>query len=194
VADRVLCFSNASRDLLLKAYPELRTERISVVPHATSYFPSRKPQVNMSSGLHIGVLGEIGPHKGCAIVQALSEEIVRQKARIRISVIGTLEADCDAAVVTETGPYEPSSLVDMVEASGANVFLFPSIWPETFSYVVDELMQLEVPIACFDMGAPAERVRRYPRGKLIPFSNARAILSALSTFHAELTRPIVIGE
>ena len=194
VADSVLCFSNASRDLLLKAYPELRTDRISVVPHATSYFPSRKPQVNMSGDLHIGVLGEIGPHKGCAIVQALAEEIVRQKAGIRISVIGTLEADCDAAVVTETGPYEASSLVEMVEASGANVFLFPSIWPETFSYVVDELMQLEVPIVCFDVGAPAERVGRYRRGKLIPFSNARDILSELNTFHAELTRPIVIGE
>jgi glycosyltransferase involved in cell wall biosynthesis len=194
VADSILSFSNASRDLLLRAYPDLGTDRIDVVPHATSYFPARKPQVNMSAGLHIGVLGEIGPHKGCAIVQALSEEIIRQNASTRISVIGTLEADCDASVVSETGPYDASSLVDMVEASGANIFLFPSIWPETFSYVVDELMQLEVPIVCFDMGAPAERVRRYPSGKLIPFSNAHDILLQLNTFHAELTRPKVIGE
>jgi len=194
VADRVLCFSNASRDLLSKAYPGLHTDRIDVVPHKTSYFPSRKPRVNMSSGLHIGVLGEIAHHKGCAIVQALSEEILRQNAGTRISVIGTLEADCDARVVSETGPYDASSLVDMVEESGANVFLFPSIWPETFSYVIDELMQLEVPIVCFDMGAPAERVRRYRWGKLIPFASAQEILSQLGTFHAELTRPIVIGE
>jgi hypothetical protein len=194
VADRVLCFSNASRDLLLKAYPDLRTDRIDVVPHKTSYFPSRKPRVDRSNGLHIGVLGEIGHHKGCAIVQALSEEIIRQNAGTRISVIGTLEADCDARVVSETGPYDASSLVDMVENSGANVFLFPSIWPETFSYVIDELMQLEVPIVCFDMGAPAERVRRYPWGKLIPFASAHDILLQLNTFHAELTRPIVIGE
>ena len=194
VADNVLCFSNASRDLLLKAYPDLGTDRIDVVPHTTSYFPSRKPQLDMSAGLHIGILGEIGPHKGCDIVQALSEEIIRQKADTRISVIGTLEADCDATVVSETGPYDASGLVDMVETSGANVFLFPSIWPETFSYVIDELMQLEVPIVCFDMGAPAERVRRYPRGKLIPFSNAHDILLQLNTFHAELTRPKVIGE
>ena len=194
VADSVLCFSNASRDLLLKAYPGLGAERVDVVPHATSYFPSRKPQLNMSGGLHIGVLGEIGPHKGSAIVQALSEEIIRQDADTRISVIGTLEADCDATVVSETGPYDASSLVDRVEASGANVFLFPSIWPETFSYVIGELMQLDVPIVCFDMGAPAERLRRYPRGKLIPFSNARDILLQLNNFHAELTRPKVIGE
>ena len=194
VADSVLCFSNASRDLLLKAYPDLGTDRIDVVPHATSYFPTRKPRVNMSTGLHIGVLGEIGPHKGSAIVQALSEEIIRQDANTRISVIGTLEADCDSTVVSETGPYDASSLVDMVEASGANVFLFPSIWPETFSYVIGELMQLDVPIVCFDMGAPAERLRRYPRGKLIPFTDARDILLQLNTFHAELTRPKVIGE
>jgi glycosyltransferase involved in cell wall biosynthesis len=81
----------------------------------------------------------------------------------------------------------------MVEASGANVFLFPSIWPETFSYVVEELMQLEVPIVCFDMGAPAERIRHYPKGKLIPLSDAREILSRLNTIYAELTRPKTIG-
>ena len=148
----------------------------------------------MSTRLHIGVLGEIGPHKGGAIVQALSEEIIRQDADTRISVIGTLEADCDATVVSETGPYDASSLVDMVEASGANIFLFPSIWPETFSYVIGELMQLDVPIVCFDMGAPAERLRRYPKGKSIPFSDAPDILLQLNNFHAELTRPKVIGE
>jgi glycosyltransferase involved in cell wall biosynthesis len=193
-ADTVLCFSHATRDLLLRAYPDLNTDRIDVVPHATGFFPARKPKLDMSTGLHIGILGEIGPHKGCDIVKALSEEIVSQNAATRISVIGTLEADCDPAVVTETGPYEASGLVDLVEASGANVFLFPSIWPETFSYVVDELMQLDVPVVCFDMGAPAERLRHYPKGKLIPLANARDILSQLKVFHEELARPMVIGE
>ena len=194
VADNVLCFCVASRDLLLRAYPDLRTDQIDVIPHATSYFPARKPQLRMSAGLHIGILGEIGPQKGSAVVQALSEEIIRQKAATRISVIGTLEAECDATVVSETGQYDYSSLVDLVEDSGANVFLFPSIWPETFSYVVDELMQLEVPVVCFDMGAPAERVRHYSRGKVIPLSDARELLSQLDTFYAELTRPKAIGE
>jgi hypothetical protein len=194
MADRVLCFSNASRDLLVKAYPNLDIARINTVPHATSYFPQRKPRLNPSAELHIGVLGEIGFHKGGLVVQALSEEIVRQKAGTRISVIGTLEADCDTSVVSETGPYDCSRLVSMVEESGANVFLFPSIWPETFSYVIGELMQLDVPIVCFDMGAPAERLRHYPKGKLISLSNPRDILSQLNDFHAELTREKVIGE
>jgi hypothetical protein len=29
--------------------------------------------------------------------------------------------------------------------------LLPSIWPETFSYVAEELMQLGVPLAVFDL-------------------------------------------
>jgi len=194
LADRVLCFSNASRDLLIKVYPDLDAARIDVAPHATSYFPQRKPRLNTSAKLHIGVLGEIGFHKGGLVVQALSEEIAKQKADTRISVIGTLEADSDASVVSETGPYEYSRLLSMVEDSGANVFLFPSIWPETFSYVIGELMQLDVPIVCFDMGAPAERIRRYPKGKLIPFTDARDMLSQLNSFHAELTRSKAVGE
>ena len=38
--------------------------------------------------------------------------------------------------------------------------LFPSIWPESFSYVVQEIMLMGLPFVCFDLGAPAERVRK----------------------------------
>jgi hypothetical protein len=43
----------------------------------------------------------------------------------------------------------------------------PSIWPETYSYVTTELMRLNVPVACFNLGAPPERVARYPLGRVI---------------------------
>ena len=84
------------------------------------------------------------------------------------------------------GPYRREQLPGLVETCGANVFLLPSVWPETFSYVAEELMQLGVPLAVFDMGAPAERVVRYDTGLLIDRVDAAHALKQLMVFHAQL--------
>ena len=64
--------------------------------------------------------------------------------------------------------------------------LLPSIVHETFSYVTAELMHFGVPLAVFDIGAPAERVRDYPRGRIISRIDARIALAELLAFHAAL--------
>ena len=115
-------------------------------------------------------------------------EIRRRGIDARIVVIGTLEVAVPGRIVSETGRYQRHEFVDTIERSEANVFLFPSIWPETFSYVVEELMQLGVPLMCFNIGAPAERVRHYKRGRVITFQGMPALLDALVEFHKQLSR------
>jgi glycosyltransferase involved in cell wall biosynthesis len=66
------------------------------------------------------------------------------------------------------------------------MFLFPSIWPETFSYVVAEMIALGLPIVAFDLGAPAERLRTYPNARLCAEVSAEAALATLVDFHREL--------
>ena len=39
--------------------------------------------------------------------------------------------------------------------------IFPSPCPETFSYIIQECISIEAPIVCFNIGAPAERLRKY---------------------------------
>lgn len=194
LADRILCFSNASRELIQKAYPAIASKRIEVKPHTLEYFPVRKPQLQFADKLNIGIVGEIGFHKGSQVVLALAREISKKELNISISVIGSIETDCDRSIVRETGPYEHSQLVDLIEDLGANVFFFPSIWPETFSYVTDELMQLDVPIVCFDLGAPAERVSKYAKGKVIPMSDAETILGNILEFYEDLAGVVVNGQ
>ena len=188
LADRVLCFSDTSRHLVQKAYPTIAAEQIEVVPHAAKYLPVRKPEISFADKLNIGVVGEIAFHKGSQVVQALAREILRQELNVSITVIGSIEIECDGRVVTETGPYEHSQLVELIEAKGPNIFFFPSIWPETFSYVVDELLQLDVPIVCFDLGAPAERVGNYAKGKVIPIADAETVLREICDFYEDLAR------
>jgi glycosyltransferase involved in cell wall biosynthesis len=85
-----------------------------------------------------------------------------------------------------TGRYDKDALPKVIEGCGANVFLFPSIWPETFSYVVAELMQMDVRVACFDLGAPADRVRTYSKGCILPDNDPDAILERLVQMHKNI--------
>jgi len=184
LADEIICFSDASRALLLKAYPMLRQEQLTTRPHEIDCPGGQALDCDWSGTLHIGVIGQIGRHKGAQVVGGLSHRIAERGLAITITVIGVLEAEYNKSVLSETGPYERDRLVDAVAKSGANLFLFPSIWPETFSYVTAELIQLSVPLVCFDLGAPAERVRNYRYGTVIPFNgNTDRLLDNLIATH-----------
>lgn len=184
-ADRILCFSNSSKTLLRRAYPRLAGGKIEVCPHSVMYLPLRQPRIASKTQLHLGVVGAINVHKGARVIRTLAEEIISRGIEVHITIIGSIELACDSRVVSETGPYEHAQLVELIEKTGVNLFFLPSICPETFSYVTQELILLNMPVACFDLGAPAERLCDYPRGKVISFANASEVLDALLDFHAE---------
>ena len=70
--------------------------------------------------------------------------------------------------------------------TGINMFFFPSVWPETFSYVVAEMIALGLPIVAFDLGAPAERLRSYELSRLCAETSGAAALATLAGFHRDL--------
>ena len=87
----------------------------------------------------------------------------------------------DAALMAgvDHGPQAPSIAI-------ARMILFPSICPETFSYVVEEMMLLRMPIAAFDLGAPGERLQSYELGRLCASVDAAAMLATMLDFHHDL--------
>lgn len=186
VADDILCFSESSRNLLIKAHPTLPPEKFSFIPHRIPP-PPRRARLTFNNGLHIGIVGQIGYNKGAAVVRDLAEEIAARRQHIPITVIGALELGGLPPFVRETGEYQPEKLCTLIEETGANTFLFPSICPETFSYVTEELLQLEVPLLCFDIGAPAERVGNYKFGKVVHYSDSKSLLDDLLRLHSSVS-------
>lgn len=81
------------------------------------------------------------------------------------------------------GRYNGSELQNILQKSEVQVVLFPSVCPETFSYVIQELMQIEVPVACFDVGAPADRIREYGRGAIIHENTPECVFDVLNKLH-----------
>lgn len=187
-ADSVLCFSQSSVDLLRRAYPSLDPTRVLVTPHTVDYLPPRKPRIIRDAALHIGVVGEITEHKGSGIVKRMAESIAEQRLPVQITVIGTIDIPCDPSIVHVTGPYRREDLATIIEHQGVNLCFLPSIWPETFSYVTEELIRLGVPIAVFDIGAPPERVREYRYGLVLKEIDAKYALDRLVAFHAGLSQ------
>jgi len=185
-ATTILCFSRSSRDLLVRAYPEVCRDTCIVQPHTVEDLPGRVAQSNLHKPLHIGVVGEITQPKGAGIVREMARLIRERRLQIQITVIGHLEGAQESGVLHVLGPYRREQLPTLVETCGANVFFLPSVWPETFSYVAEELMQLGVPLAVFDMGAPAERVAYYEPGLRIERVDAALALERLMAFHTEL--------
>src|SRR5262249_43323929 len=74
----------------------------------------------------------------------------------------------DTGRVFVTGPYQPDEAVSLIRAQHAALALLPSIWPETWCLALSELWRAGLRVAAFDIGAPAERIRRTGRGFLFP--------------------------
>jgi glycosyltransferase involved in cell wall biosynthesis len=186
LADEIRAFSNDTLDLLKKAYPALDLSRAIVKPHDVKYLGSGKINPSFTAKLKIGVVGQIGLHKGAKFIQELAKEIKSRDLDIQIMIIGAIEASCVKSVVKQTGPYQQEQLRTLIEGSEANIMLFSSIWPETFSYVVQELIALNLPIACFNLGAPAERLASYSKGLILNRQEASSVLDELIAFHQRM--------
>ncbi len=185
IADEVRCFSQSSMRILLKAYPHV-SHKVRVRPHGLGHdFPVRKPVPRYRETLRIGVIGSISIAKGADIVNALAQELERQGQDIGIVVIGVLEAPADDCRkrIRQTGSYRRHELPRHIEESGVNVVLFPTICPETYSFVCHECVALGLPLACFDLGAQAEVVREYRQGHILSSMEPAVILEELTALH-----------
>ena len=74
----------------------------------------------------------------------------------------------ETGVVFVTGPYEEADAVGQIRAQQAQLGFLPSVWPETWCFTLGEAWQAGLDVAVFDIGAPAERVRRTGRGWVLP--------------------------
>jgi chaperonin cofactor prefoldin len=187
-ATDIVCFSDSSAKLVQRAYPEIDRGKYLIRPHQIDYLADSKPVVDSESVLNIGIVGSIGPHKGSDIVRQLADCIHKRGLATRITVIGTLDRSPDHDFVTVTGPYKPQELTGLIEKQRVNMFLLPSIVPETFSYVTEELITLDVPLAVFNLGAPPERVANYAKGLVLQQMDAEKTLDALIAFYTKLRR------
>jgi GT2 family glycosyltransferase len=176
--DEIVTFSESSRKLWESVYGP--NPILTVIPHKVNYISKLKRTTKINKNLIVGLLGSIGVHKGSEIIQDMLCIIAQKKLSIRFVLIGCSYGNIKPSpYLTETGLYRPEDIEGLTIKHNIDLFFISSIWPETFSYTAEEVMCMDMPLVCFNLGAPAERVSRYSKGLLINKINAASALDAL---------------
>ncbi len=184
-ATRIICFSNSSKEIMQKAYPDLDEKKFSIEPHRVPALPAvtteTRPEKN---GVTIGILGAINLAKGAAVVKKLVKTIEERNLNIDVVLIGEISEHIKSKRFHVTGRYERENLPSLVKEHNIDIFLIPSICPETFSYTTQEIIMMQLPLIVFDMGAPAERVNEYDKGVVIKPDYIENILNYITSNYA----------
>lgn len=159
--DEVRTFSYDTKRRMERVFP---TARFTYVPHQPLDMLSAVNKLSFNPVV-IGVIGNISVLKGAYKILELAEYLATRHAQVRIVVLGRFEVPAVGyGNLVVHGSYKRRDLPDLVRHYGISVVLFPSIWPETFSYVAQEVMQLNIPLVCYNLGAVPERIADYPHG------------------------------
>lgn len=141
-----------------------------------SYTPAgtRRRAISQASPLRVVLVGVLANHKGKAKVLDAMAAVARHDLPVRFHLIGYLgvvegELSEDmAARFSSTGWYKEAELDGLIERAEADLFLFASTAPETYSFTLTAAMATGRPIVAPDHGAFPERLESYPGALLFP--------------------------
>ena len=162
-----------------------------VVPHFENNSTNKLNLHVSKNKLTICALGGISINKGFYVLEKLGQYIYENGINAEIVVIGIL---CKKSrYIKFTGKYTQDQLPNLIAKVRPSVFFQTSIWPETYSYTLSEMLRYDIPIACFDIGAPAERMRSFKlHSSIIPLSDCNqpeilySRLKSISEKHEEI--------
>lgn len=181
--DELRFFSETTRKIASSIYPDVA--RGVVIEHAPlEPFDGAFTLADKEEPLVIGFLGPFVLQKGSEFLQEIALDLKAEHPGSRLITFGeSYGVEGGPAGIQHTGPYKRADLPELLTQHGVKVVVFPSPWPETFSYVAQECVMLGVPFVCFDIGAPAERIRKngYPRCAIAPEFTAKSMLQTAQT-------------
>ncbi len=174
----IFAFSTSSKELFVHYFPTFEN-KVKVTPHSLEYIKYTEIK-KLPEKMKIGIFGSIkNIDKGCETVKKFLQFSKNKSYEININ--GLLKNSCCvfADNINYMGPYNADTIKQLLIEQEISVVFFPSVWPETFSYLVSELIAAGIPIACFNLGAQAEKVSQYKYGEIITDNTNEAILSSL---------------
>lgn len=174
--DHVITFSENTKSYYEQCYPDIHYE---VVPHQVDYIEPVEKIDKTSDIITIGYIGNMMPSKGSEILIRMAELIEEQGLNARIVVIGPNLSTSTNEHLLIHGKYSRDELPDLMKEYQVDIVFIASIWPETFSYTTEEAIKMGMKVASFDLGAPAERLKKYDKGIIIPEISAESALDTL---------------
>jgi GT2 family glycosyltransferase/glycosyltransferase involved in cell wall biosynthesis len=145
--------------------------------------PPPPPRPAPNGFARVCVVGAIGMHKGYDVLLACARDAARRNLGLEFIVVGHTTDDARMMAtgrVFVTGRFDPAEAVGLIAAQQASLGFVASIWPETWCLSLGDIWRAGLRAAAFDIGAPAERIRRCGYGILLPLGlSAGAINNVL---------------
>ena len=174
-AERVVVPSQDVADRLHRMLPA--PVPLEVQAHEAPPVPGLASPRSVAPGepLRVLVIGAISRIKGFEVVRTVARTIREEQLPIEISLLGFSPEDGSLASegVRLLGSYFDADLPERIAAAQPHLIWIPSIWPETYCYVLSAALRSGIQVAVFDLGAQAERARAHDERHLcLPLSLA----------------------
>ena len=179
-ARRVVVPSADAAARLQRYFPALRPRIVPPEDDAALPPPATSPPA--AGRVLVCVVGAIGPAKGVGVLLACAHDAARRDLPLGFVVVGPTTDDAALLAtgrVFVTGPFQEAETQALIRAQRAQVALLPSVWPETWCFALTDIWRAGLDVVAFDLGAPAERIRRTGRGLLVPPGLAAARLNEM---------------
>ena len=154
-AERILAPSQSTAELYHRVWPGLP---IKVLLHPELGYGDVPVRPIPGAMRTVAIVGTMSSHKGAAIVEACVRDAEKRKLPLKFVVIGELGTKLASPHLEILGPFRPSQLPQLLSDTEAVIGFLPSIWPETYSYVLSSYYKHGLHPVVFDVGAQRERV------------------------------------
>ncbi|WP_052016887.1 glycosyltransferase [Paenibacillus sp. MAEPY2] len=188
-ATKVIAPSRSAGDIVNKYYPELSIEVVEHTIQTPIEFTASTENALLES-INVAFIGAIGESKGSNIIYEMIDSIEKDNLPINITVIGVTNKqhefyESEDKKVVFTGYYDNTQISGLLRKYKISIVIIPALWPETFSYTTSEAILSGYPVMTFDIGAPAERVRRDGSGWIVEERTSKAILDQLQKLQGD---------
>jgi glycosyltransferase involved in cell wall biosynthesis len=187
-ARRVVVPSADTGNRIRRHFPDLPTTHVGHEDDSRIAAPA-SPRSAIPGRPRVCVVGGIGVHKGYDVLLACARDAARRDLDIEFVVVGHTIDDARMMAsgrVFVTGRFEPDEAVGLIAAQHARLGFVLSIWPETWCLSLGDIWRAGLQAVAFDIGAPAERIKRSGFGFLLPLGLSpsainNALLMAIGT-------------
>lgn len=166
--DKIIVPSFDTKKRILDIYEDLE---INDIEHGID-LNKNEYNINYSNEFNVAFIGVMCNHKGGNILDSLINSNIDKK--IKFHVFGTSELDSlkkNKKNYTYHGKYNRDNLSNLLISNNIHLICFFQIWPETYSYTLNEAVSTGIPVLSFDIGAGSERVKKYNLGWTIDINS-----------------------
>lgn len=170
---RLRFFSENTYNLVSRVY-DIPKEKVIIKGHDPLVeFNERYTPPTKDVPLNIGVIGAWFASKGSKQVMELAQLLHYVNPDARIHFYGNSNAQEEDLLkqllsnIEWKGRYKIKDLPKILSKDKISVIFFASVYPETYSFVTQECIDIGVPIVCFNIGASGDRVKAYEKGYIV---------------------------